>query len=78
MKHDSKFPLPAVVDVAKVRYSKGVKLGIDFSNEIDAWAKMEFKYREQIKKLRDNGTLDGHDVLRDLNTLVYAIREKID
>lgn len=70
--------LIAKVDPRKVKYQKPAKLGIDFSNEIDIWSKMEFKSRTQVKRLRDKGCLDGHDILSDLNTLVYSVREKID
>jgi len=78
MKNDPKASIVAKVDVRKVKYTKPEKLGIDFANEIDIWAKMEFKSREQVKRLRHNGTLDGHNVLQDLNSIVYAIREKLD
>lgn len=78
MKNDSKTPIVAKVDIRKVKYAKPESLGIDFANEIDIWSKMEFRYREQIKNLSQNRTLDGHNVLKDLNSLVYAIREKID
>ena len=70
--------LIAKVDFKKVKYQKPAKLGIDFSNEIDIWSKMEFKSRTQIKRLKDRGHLHGHHILSDLNSLVYAIREKID
>lgn len=78
MKNDFKVPLAAVVDVKKVKYSKSIKLGIDFTNEIDVWAKMEFRSRKQIKHLKQFGTLNGHEILKDLNSLVYAIREKVE
>lgn len=78
MKNDSKTPIVAKVDLHKVKFAKPDKLGIDFTNEIDIWSKMEFRYREQIKNLSRNRTLDGHDILKDLNSLVYAIREKLD
>ncbi len=78
MKNDSRPITAAKVDARKVKYSKPKELGIDFSNEIDIWAKMEFKSRKQVKRLRQNDSLDGHDILQDLNTIVYAVREKID
>lgn len=78
MKNDSKTPIVAKVDIRKVKYTKPEKLGIDFTNEIDVWSKMEFRYRGQIKNLGKNRTLEGHDILKDLNSLVYAIREKVD
>lgn len=78
MKNDSLCLRPAAVQVEKVKYSKGKDLGIDFTNEIDAWAKMEFKYRKQIKQLQQYGTLADQETLKDLKTLVYAIRERLD
>lgn len=78
MKNDSKTPIVAIVDLHKVKYAKPEKLGLDYINEIDVWSKMEFRYREQIKHLGQNKTLERHDVLRDLNSLIYAVREKID
>jgi hypothetical protein len=71
-------PIVAKVDVRKVKYLKPKKLGIDFSNEIDIWSKMEFKSRQQVERLSRNSSLDGHEILQDLNSLIYAIREKID
>lgn len=78
MKNDSKAKLVAKVDVSKVKYLKPKDLGIDFFNEIDVWSKMEFKARKQINRLKKNGCLDGHNVLQDLNSIIYAVREKID
>lgn len=78
MKNDSKNSIVAKVDLHRVKYVRPESLGIDFTNEIDVWSKMEFRYREQIKKLSQNKTLDGHDILRDLNSLVYSVREKLD
>lgn len=78
MDNESKAAVIAKVDLQKVKFSKGIKLGMDLSNEIDIWAKMEFRSREQIKKLRRNGTLDGHEILKDLNSLIYAVRTKLE
>ncbi|MGE3607967.1 MAG: hypothetical protein AB7I27_00165 [Bacteriovoracaceae bacterium] len=70
--------MTAKVDTHRVRYYRPKDLGIDFTNEIDVWTKMEFRYRKQIKGLVQNPSLEGHDILKDLNSLVYALREKID
>jgi hypothetical protein len=78
MINDSKSTIVAKVDARKVKYSKPKELGIDFSNEIDVWAKMEFKSRKQIERLRQKNSLDGHNILQDLNSIVYAVREKLD
>lgn len=77
MKNDLKIPL-AKVDVKKVSLHKKKSLGIDFKNEIDVWAKMEFRARKQVNRLKRNDSLDGHEILQDLNSLIYAVREKID
>lgn len=78
MKSDPKLSVIAKVDLRNTKYAKPESLGIDFTNVIDVWSKMEFRYREQIKNLSKNRTLEDHAVLKDLNSLVYAIREKID
>lgn len=78
MPNDLKLPIIAKVDVKKVSLIKKKSLGIDFTNEIDVWAKMEFRVRKQVNRLKSNNSLDGHEILQDLNSLVYAIREKID
>jgi len=78
MKRDSKLPLIAKVDVNRVSLTKKKSLGIDFSNEIDVWAKMQFRAREQVKRLQNNKTLEGHEILQDLNSLIYAVRTKIE
>lgn len=75
---NTKKPFVAKIDTHRVKYAKPQSLGIDFTNEIDVWSKMEFRYREQIKKLNKNRTLEGHDILKDLNSLVYSFREKLD
>lgn len=78
MKNDSKsYPL-AEVDVACARFSKTVDLGIDFTNEIDVWTQMEFRARYQIKQLKQFGTLNRADALRDLNSYFYGIRQSLD
>lgn len=78
MQNDSKPVIVAKVDTRKVKYLKPKKLGIDFSNEIDIWSKMEFKSRKQVELLRKNNSLEDHNTLQDPSSIVYAIREKID
>ena len=78
MKNDLITPIVAKVDLHNVQYVKPNSLGIDFSNQIDVWSRMEFRYREKIKNLCRNQTFEGHDTFQDLNSLIYAIREKID
>ena len=78
MKNDSRFLWPAVVEVEKVRFSKVKDLGIDFANEIDVWSRMVFRSRQQIKLLRQNGCLNGSEAPKDLRTLRYAVRQKVE
>ena len=78
MKDDLKTPIVAKVDLHNVQYVKPKSLGIDFSNQIDVWSRMEFRYREKIKNLCRNKKFEGHDTFQNLNSLIYAIREKID
>lgn len=47
MDRDSKVPVVAKVDVSKASVLDENKLGIDFFNEIDVWAKMQFRSRDQ-------------------------------
>lgn len=78
MKQIPKIPVLAKVDVKKVLLREKKSLGIDFANEIDIWAKMQFRAREQVKRLEKNETLDVHETLQELNTLIYAVRSKLD
>lgn len=77
MKRDPKLPVMGKVDVNRVSLTKKKSLGIDFTNEIDVWAKMEFRAREQVKRMQNNQTPERHGILQDLNTLTYAVRSKL-
>ncbi len=79
MKVDTSCLGPVQVEVAKVRFNKIDQLGIEFSNEIDAWAQMEFKFRQQIQKMqRENGKTTVADPQRsDSRPLRYAFREAL-
>jgi hypothetical protein len=74
----------AHVELAKARFSHGEDMGIDFHNKIDAWTKMEVVFRQQIKVLKECKTHDRprpkrqKKQKRDLTTLVYSMRERID
>lgn len=63
--------LLAHVDHERVRFNKGIELGIEFKNEIDAWNKIAFKFRGS----RWSGT---NYVRKDLHPLVYSIRSKLE
>lgn len=86
MKTDFQSLCVAEVEVRKVKFSKAPDLGIDFSNEIDAWAKMEFRFRRQIQHLRERQILGSEAILRlqprferqELRPLTYSIRQRID
>lgn len=78
MPNDLKIPFVAKVDVKRVSLTPKESLGIDFSNEIDLWAKMEFRARKQVNRLKSNNAFTVHDSVQDLRSLVYAVREKID
>lgn len=78
MKNDKLSLWPAVVEVENARFSRGKDLGIDFSNEIDAWSKLEFRYRHQMKQLRQYGTLNPGETLNDVTPTVYSFRQKLD
>ena len=80
MRNDSRPPLAAEVEVAKVKLSKCVNLGIDFSNQIDAWKRMELKFHHQIQQLkRSEKILEDAPVGKAaLTSLVYAVRVRIE
>lgn len=73
MKNQDDF-LIAHVELAKARFSHGEDLGIEFRNQIDAWAKMEIHFRQMIRNPRKR-TLKGK---HDLNPYIYSMRERID
>jgi hypothetical protein len=75
----------AQIDLTRVKFSKSPNLGIDFQNKIDAWSMMEFTFRHQIQRMQSlketlaTGKKQGkRREKRDLKTLVYSMREKID
>jgi hypothetical protein len=67
----SDYFLLAHVDTDRVRYSKGIELGIEFKNSIDAWNKMNFKFRS-------GRCSDEKYAYKDLRTFVYALRSTIE
>lgn len=69
MNRDSKAPVIAEVDLSKVSTNEEDKLGIDFFNEIDVWAKMQFRSREQ--------SLGRKGSQQTLGTRFYSVRQKI-
>lgn len=73
MKNQDDF-LIAHVELANARFDNGEDLGIEFKNQIDAWAKMEVHFRHQIRNPRKR-SLKGK---MDLKPLVYSFRERLD
>jgi hypothetical protein len=69
MNRDSKAPVIAKVDLSKVRLIDESKLGIDFFNEIDIWAQMEFRSRDQSQGRKRSPQI--------LATRPYSVREKL-
>jgi hypothetical protein len=58
------------VDLSRVRFNRGIELGIEFKNEIDAWSKMAFKFR--------GSRWEGTFARKDLSPLVYSVRSKLE
>ena len=73
MKNQDDF-LIAHVELAKARFSNGEDLGIEFKNQIDAWAKMEVHFRHQLRNPRKRAPKGK----QDLAPYVYSIRERIE
>jgi hypothetical protein len=71
-------PVIAFVDVQKVKYQKGPRLGIDYFNEIDIWAQMEFTFRRQVQQLKTNKTTLAEEKISPGIPIIYSLREKID
>lgn len=69
MDRDSKVPVIAKVDLSKVTLVDESKLGIDFFNEIDVWAKMEFRSRDQSLGRRGSQQVPS--------SRPYSVRHKI-
>jgi hypothetical protein len=78
MKKDPKTLRTAEIDVDRVRFSKGNDLGVEFTNEIDAWARMEFKFMHQIRQLRHYGVTITKNHTLDDGSFYYGFREKLD
>lgn len=67
----SDYFLLAHVDTDSVRFNKSEEQGVEFINEIDAWNKMNFKFRSG----RSSYLKYAH---KDLRTFVYSIKSTID
>lgn len=69
MDRDSKVSVLAKVDLQKVRLIDESKLGIDFYNEIDVWAQMEFRSRDQSQGRKRSQEIQPYRP--------YSVREKL-
>lgn len=69
MDRDSKVSVVAKVDLQKVRLIDEKKLGIDFYNEIDVWAQMEFRSRDQSRGRKRSHAIEAYRP--------YSFREKL-
>lgn len=69
MDRDSKSPIIAAVDLNKVSVTETDRHGIDFFNEIDVWAKMQFRSRDQ--------SLGRRGSKQSLDSRHYSVRQKI-
>ena len=79
MKNDFQSLCLAEVEVNKVKFLKTHDTGIDFSNRIDAWAKMEFNFSQKIHRLKDQDhSKRARFEKHELKPLIYSIRQKID
>jgi hypothetical protein len=78
MKNDSKFLFPAEVDVANASYAKLLEPGIDFTNEIDVWAQMEFKAKQQIKYLKQFGSSRPNALSTHTSSYFYSTRQGLE
>lgn len=66
----------AKIDLDQVRLFDETTCAIDFFNEIDFWAKMEFQSRHQISRLRHNKkSLSPNSTLKSLHSLYYSLRD---
>lgn len=75
---DSKTLWTATVDLDKATFKQINNVGIDYSNEIDAWSKMVFIYRRQIHSLKSYGTFGRREKAKDDGSLYYALRVGVE
>ncbi len=78
MKNDSKSLCTAEVDVANASFAKLIEPGIDFMNEIDVWAQMEFKARQQMKYLKQFGTSRPNAISTHTSSFFYSTRQAME
>ena len=64
----------AFVDLDQVSQYDESDTGIDYVNEIDVWARMEFQSRHQISRLRNKKSLKNN-TSQSLHTIQYSFRD---
>lgn len=66
----------AIIDLDQVSLADENYPQIDFFNEIDIWARMEFQSRHQINRLRHKKSLRFNRTTQGLHSLQYSFREE--
>ncbi len=67
----------AEIDSAQVRFGRLDSTAIEFANEIDVWSQMEFRFRAQIKALKNSSEPRGKGQL-NLKTVTYSLFDRLD
>ncbi len=68
-------PVIAIIDLDQVSQYDETNQSLDFFNEIDIWARMEFQSRHQISRLRHKKSLNHNRTAQGLHSLHYSFRE---
>lgn len=66
----------AFVDLDQVSQFDDTNHQVDFYNEIDIWARMEFQSRQQINRLRHKKSLRFNRTSQGLESLCYSFRKE--
>ena len=66
----------AIIDLDRVSQYDETNTSVDFFNEIDIWAKMEFQSRHQISRLKHKKKLNSNRTTYGLNSLHYSFRDE--
>lgn len=65
----------AFIDLDQVSLYDEADTAVDFFNEIDIWAKIEFQSREQISRLRNKKSLTRRPA-RSPHSTPYSVRDE--
>ncbi len=66
----------AKIDLDHVGQYDETNLGVDFFNEIDIWAQMEFQSRHQITRLKNKKPLSSNRTQKALDPRYYSFRNE--